>query len=181
VLQLLVPFLAGQASRRWIADWVKAHKKVLGPVDRGSILLVVYTAFSAGVVAGVWHQLSVPRLFALLGVNVVLLALALTITWIGATRLGFDRADRITIVFCGSKKSLAAGLPMATVLFAGHGAGTVGLVVLPLMLFHQIQLMVCAALARRWAASAPADEGDMTATESGNSRPADAHPGRVSR
>lgn len=181
VLQLLVPFLAGQASRRWIGDWVTAHRKVLGPVDRGSILLVVYTAFSAGVVAGVWHQLSVPRLLALLGVNVVLLALALTITWIGATRLGFGRADRITIVFCGSKKSLAAGLPMATVLFAGHGAGTVGLVVLPLMLFHQIQLMVCAALARRWAAGAPADEGDVTATESGNSRPADAHPGRVSR
>jgi solute carrier family 10 (sodium/bile acid cotransporter), member 7 len=182
VLQLLVPFLAGQASRRWIADWVTAHKKVLGPVDRGSILLVVYTAFSAGVVAGVWHQLSVPRLLALLAVNVALLALALAVTWIGATRLGFGRADRITIVFCGSKKSLAAGLPMATVLFAGHGAGTVGLVVLPLMLFHQIQLMVCAAIARRWAAGAPVEPADdATAAEGGNSRQAALRPGRVSR
>ncbi len=65
--------------------------------------------------------------------------------------LGFARADEITIVFCGSKKSLASGLPMATVLFAGQ---SVGLIVLPLMLFHQIQLMVCAALARRYAAAA---------------------------
>ena len=59
-------------------------------------------------------------------------------------------ADRITVVFCGSKKSLAAGLPMASVLFAGQ---SLGLVVLPLMLFHQLQLMVCAALARRYAAT----------------------------
>lgn len=149
VLQLLVPFLLGQASRRWTAGWVRQHRKPLALVDRGSILLVVYTAFSEGVVAGIWHQLPPLRLVGLVGVDIVLLALALVITWTAATRLRFDRADRITIVFCGSKKSLAAGLPMATVLF--HGSGTVGLIVLPLMLFHQIQLMVCAALARKWA------------------------------
>jgi sodium/bile acid cotransporter 7 len=149
--QLLLPFLLGQLSRRWIADWVKEHNPVLRFVDRGSILLVVYTAFSEGVVAGIWHQLRPARLGALIGVDMVLLALALVITWTAATRLGFDRADRITIVFCGSKKSLAAGLPMAAVLFASQGPGMVGLVVLPLMLFHQIQLMVCAALSRRWA------------------------------
>jgi sodium/bile acid cotransporter 7 len=151
-LQLLAPFLLGQLSRRWIATWVHTHKKLLSVVDRGSILVVVYTAFSEGVVAGIWHQLPLGRLGALVGVDIVLLALALTITWVGATRLRFSAADRITIVFCGSKKSLSAGLPIATVLFASHGAGAVGLVVLPLMLFHQIQLMVCAALARRWAA-----------------------------
>jgi sodium/bile acid cotransporter 7 len=151
VLRLLVPFAAGQISRRWIADWVQRHRKVLGLVDRGSILLVVYTAFSAGVVAGIWHQLSAVRLAAVVVICTVLLCIALAATWFGASRLGFDRADRITIVFCGSKKSLAAGLPMATVLFAGQGAGAVGLIVLPLMLFHQIQLMVCAALARKWA------------------------------
>jgi solute carrier family 10 (sodium/bile acid cotransporter), member 7 len=149
VSQLLVPFLAGQLSRRWLAPWVAAHRKPLGLVDRGSILLVVYTAFSAGVVAGIWHQLPPLRLLALAVVAIVLLAIALAVTWTAATRLRFSRADRITIVFCGSKKSLAAGLPMATVLF--HGSGTVGLIVLPLLVFHQIQLMVCAALAHRWA------------------------------
>jgi sodium/bile acid cotransporter 7 len=149
LVRLLAPFLAGQLARRWLGDWIAAHRRALGFVDRGSILLVVYTAFSAGVVAGIWHQLGLPALAALIGVNAVLLALALVITSVAAWRLGFDRADRITIVFCGSKKSLAAGLPMAGVLFAGHD---VGLIVLPLMLFHQIQLMVCATLARRWAA-----------------------------
>lgn len=155
VVQLLVPFLLGQLTRRWIADWVARHKPVLGVVDRGSILIVVYAAFSAGVVAGIWHQLNPLRFAELLVVNALLLALALAITSLAARRLGFDRADRITIVFCGSKKSLAAGLPMAAVLFAGQGAGAVSLIVLPLMLFHQIQLMVCAALARRWGARAP--------------------------
>jgi sodium/bile acid cotransporter 7 len=154
VLQLLVPFLLGQLARRWIATWVKRHKKLLSVVDRGSILIVVYTAFSEGVVAGVWHQLRPLRLGGLIGTDILLLACALVITWVAATKLKFDRADRITIVFCGSKKSLSAGLPMATVLFASQGAGVVGLIVLPLMLFHQIQLMVCAALARRWAARA---------------------------
>ena len=152
VLELLVPFLAGQVLRRWIADWVVKRKKILGFVDKGSILLVVYTAFSEGVVAGIWHKLSVPRLFILIGVCAALLTVVLCLTWSAATRLGFGREERITIVFCGSKKSLASGLPMATVLFAG---GNVGLIVLPLMLFHQIQLMVCASLARRWARSAP--------------------------
>ncbi|HWE90429.1 MAG TPA: bile acid:sodium symporter family protein [Pseudonocardiaceae bacterium] len=154
VLRLLAPFLAGQLARRWIGGWITAHQRPLRVVDRGSILLVVYTAFSAGVAAGIWHQLTVPRLAAVVVVNLALLGLALAITSVSARLLGFDRADRITIVFCGSKKSLAAGLPMASVLFAGAGSGAVGLIVLPLMLFHQIQLMACAALARRWARQA---------------------------
>lgn len=149
VLQLLVPFLLGQLLRRWIGGWVQRHRGVLSVVDRGSIVLVVYTAFSAGVVAGIWHQLSLVNLVALLAVALVLLAVVLAVTTTAGRLLGFDLPDRIALVFCGSKKSLASGLPMATVLFAGQN---VGLIVLPLMLFHQAQLMVCAALARRYAA-----------------------------
>lgn len=150
VLQLLVPFLAGQLLRRWVAGFLLRHKKVLGYVDRGSILLVVYTAFSAGVVEGVWHQVGPARLGALLGVEAVLLAVMLALTWYGARRLGFGREDRIAIQFAGSKKSLAAGLPMASVLFGAEAA----VAVLPLMLFHQMQLMVCAVIARRRASDA---------------------------
>ncbi|QRP48667.1 bile acid:sodium symporter family protein [Amycolatopsis sp. FDAARGOS 1241] len=157
VLQLLVPFVAGQLARRWIGGWVSRHSAPLKLVDRGSILLVVYTAFSEGMTEGIWHKLDLGPLFVLLGVCVVLLAAVLTATSVGARLLGFDRADRITIVFCGSKKSLASGLPMATVLF-GHGQ--VGLIVLPLMLFHQIQLIVCAAMARRYARHAAASDED---------------------
>ncbi|MGW7074350.1 bile acid:sodium symporter family protein [Streptomyces sp. NPDC054871] len=145
VLQLLVPFLAGQVLRRWIGGFIARNKKVLSLVDRGSILLVVYTAFSEGMVQGIWHQVTPLRLGALLGVEAVLLAVMLALTWYGAKKMGFGRGDRIAIQFAGSKKSLAAGLPMASVLFGAHAS----LAVLPLMLFHQMQLMVCAVIAKR--------------------------------
>ncbi|MFE6743477.1 bile acid:sodium symporter family protein [Streptomyces tubercidicus] len=150
VCQLLLPFLAGQLLRRWVGNRLTRHRKALGYVDRGSILLVVYTAFSAGVVQGIWHQVSALRLLCLLGVEAVLLAVMLSVTWYGSKKLGFHRADRIAITFAGSKKSLAAGLPMAGVLFGAQA----GLAALPLMVFHQMQLMVCAVLAKRLAASA---------------------------
>ncbi len=149
VLQLLLPFALGQGLRPWIGPWVEHNRKVLGLVDRGSILIVVYTAFSEGMVAGIWHQLDLAMLLRLALVNAALLAAVLGATTLLSRWLGFSRADEISIVFCGSKKSLASGLPMASVLFAGS---SVGLIVLPLMLFHQLQLMVCAALARRYAA-----------------------------
>ena len=145
VLQLLVPFVAGQLLRPWIGGFVARHKKVLGLVDRGSILLVVYTAFSEGMVKGIWHQVSPARLGGLLVVEAVLLAVMLALTWYGAKALRFGREDRIAIQFAGSKKSLASGLPMASVLFGAHAS----LAVLPLMLFHQMQLMVCAVIAKR--------------------------------
>ncbi|MEU5314321.1 bile acid:sodium symporter family protein [Streptomyces sp. NPDC021562] len=154
VLQLLVPFVAGQVLRPWIGTFVTRHKKVLGLVDRGSILLVVYTAFSEGMVKGIWHQVSAVRLGGLLVVEAALLAVMLLVTWYGARALGFGRADRVAIQFAGSKKSLASGLPMASVLFGAHAS----LAVLPLMLFHQMQLMVCAVIAKRRARDPQAQE-----------------------
>jgi sodium/bile acid cotransporter 7 len=148
LVQLLLPFLAGQIARPLIGEWAQRNKRLLGLVDRGSILLVVYTAFSEGVTQGIWHQLGLADLGRLMVVDSALLAAVLAITTYGSRFLGFSRADEVTIVFCGSKKSLASGLPMATVLLAGQ---SVGLIVLPLMLFHQIQLMVCAWLAKRYA------------------------------
>ena len=109
---------------------------------------MVYTAFSAAVLQGLWKQMPLPVLGGLLVVNAILLAVALIVTRYGSRALGFGTADEITIVFCGSKKSLASGVPMAKVLFAGHPLGAI---VLPIMLFHQIQLMTCAVLARRYA------------------------------
>jgi sodium/bile acid cotransporter 7 len=149
VLQLMVPFVAGQLLRPVIGQWIERNRGVLKFVDQGSILLVVYGAFSEAVTEGLWHHTSLGALGGLVLINVVLLALMLSITIFTSKRLGFSRADQITIIFCGSKKSLAAGVPMAKVIFASH---TVGAAVLPLMLFHQVQLMVCAALAQRWGA-----------------------------
>ncbi|MFE4664696.1 bile acid:sodium symporter family protein [Streptomyces sp. NPDC056716] len=145
VVQLLVPFVAGQLLRRWIGGFVTRHKRFLGLIDRGSILLVVYAAFSEGMVHGIWQLISASELAGLLAVEVVLLAVMLAVTWYGSKALRFSREDRIAIQFAGSKKSLAAGLPMASVLFGPQAA----LAVVPLMLFHQMQLMVCAVIAKR--------------------------------
>ena len=147
-LQLLVPFVAGQIARRWIGAWVKRNARWLKVVDQGSILLVVYTAFSEAVVTGLWHTVSPQHLAGLFVVCGILLAVVLFGTRLLGKALGFDLEDRITILFAGSKKSLATGVPMAQVLFVGSG---IGAMILPLMLFHQIQLMVCAVLAQRYA------------------------------
>ena len=152
MLQLFVPFIAGHLLRPWIGGLTQRHAPVLKFVDQGAILLVVYTAFSAAVVEGLWHQMPLPALAGLLVVCAVILALALCFTTWLSRRLGFSKEDEVTIVFCGSKKSLASGVPMAKVLFAAHA---VGAMVLPLMVFHQMQLMVCAVLAQRYARRLP--------------------------
>ena len=147
-LQLLLPFILGQIAQRWIGGWGTQNKNWLKYVDQSSILLVVYTAFSAAVIGGLWQQVPLVTLLAVVVACCVLLALALLLTHLLGKWLGFNLEDRITILFCGSKKSLATGVPMAQVLFAG---GAIGVLILPLMLFHQIQLMVCAVLAQRYA------------------------------
>jgi len=146
-VELLLPFVAGHLSRPWIGAWVDHNRKWLKNVDQGSILLVVYTAFSASVVGGLWKTVPATALATLVVVCCVLLAVVLVATTQLARRLGFNKEDEITIVFCGSKKSLATGVPMAQVLFVG---AAVGPALLPLMIFHQIQLMVCAVLAQRY-------------------------------
>ncbi|WP_223515101.1 bile acid:sodium symporter family protein [Pseudomonas sp. GL-R-26] len=147
-VQLLLPFIVGQIARRWIGNWVARNKSWLKFVDQGSILLVVYGAFSEAVIEGLWHQIPLLDLVGLVVACCVVLALVLVASTVLGKAFGFNQEDRITILFCGSKKSLATGVPMAQVLFAGS---TIGLLILPLMLFHQIQLMVCAMLAQRYA------------------------------
>ena len=148
VTQILIPFAVGQAVRPWVGPWVHRHPVLTTIVDRGSILVVVYAAFSAGMVAGIWSQISVMSLAAVLFINLAILGLVIFATTATSRWLGFSREDEIAIVFCGSKKSMASGIPMAAILFPGHA---IGMIVLPLMLFHQAQLFVCAVLARRYA------------------------------
>jgi sodium/bile acid cotransporter 7 len=160
-LQLLLPFILGHLARPVVEPVLRRFKSVVSLVDRGSILVVVYTAFSAAVVEGVWRQVSATDLVLVLVVNAVLLGLVLMFTAWSSRALGFSREDQIAIIFCGSKKSLASGVPMAGVLFP---AATVGALIMPLMLFHQMQLMVCAVLARRYAA---ADDKQPAQAEAG--------------
>ncbi|WP_395329265.1 bile acid:sodium symporter family protein [Novosphingobium sp. BL-8H] len=148
-VQLLLPFIAGHLLRPWIGGFVSRHKKLLGYTDRGSILLVVYTAFGAAVLDGLWHKVTLAELGLIAALSLGILAVIMVLGNVLGRMLGFSHEDRIVILFCGSKKSLATGVPLAGVLFP---PAQVGAIILPLMFFHQIQLMVCAVLARRLAA-----------------------------
>lgn len=150
--QLLLPFLLGQLARPLLAAFLTRRKTLVARVDRSSILLVVYTAFSAAVVDGLWNRVSALDLLILALASLVLLGIVLAATWYAGRGIGLAYPDRVVLLFCGSKKSLASGVPIAGALFP---AAQVGLTILPLMLFHQIQLIACAIIARRLAASQP--------------------------
>lgn len=143
--QLLLPFVLGQLLRRWVGDI--ARNKLTKHIDRLSIAMVVYAAFSDGIVQGIWTRISPWQILFLVVLSLLLVEFLLWLSGVVARKLGFSYGDRVAIQFCGSKKSLATGLPMAAVIFGG---AQVGALILPLMIFHQVQLMVCAAKAARW-------------------------------
>lgn len=153
-LQLLLPFVLGQLARPWLLGWLDRRRSLLGWVDRGSILLVVYVAFSAAVVRGLWQTIAPAELALLVLVDAGLLALVVALTRLASRIARLSREDEIAVVFCGSKKSLATGVPMAGLVFPEAIAGKV---LLPLMVFHQIQLMVIAVIAQRWGRRSPRD------------------------
>lgn len=155
-LLLLVPFVLGQLLRPYVFPYMAKVPSIVKAFDQGSILMVVYGAFSSAVVAGLWHQVSGKTLILLIIVCSVLLTLIMLLTLYIPRWMGFNRADQKAIFFCGSKKTLASGVPMAQILFIGQ---PLGMIVLPIMIFHQIQLMVCGVIANYWAKqSAGADQ-----------------------
>lgn len=159
VLQLMLPFLAGHLLRPLIGGLVARYKSIVAKVDRGSILLVVYSAFGAAVRDGLWHRITTHDLLLLLLLCAALLAVVLAASWSAARLLALDREDAVVLLFCGSKKSLASGVPLAGLLFP---AAAVGTAILPLMLFHQLQLIVCAGLAKNLARKAAQQQTQLT-------------------
>lgn len=146
--QLILPFALGHMMRPRLIGFLERHRTLLTKVDRGAILTVVYSAFSAAVVQGLWQRYSVSDLGWTSAIDAVVLAMALATTTIVARVFGFNKSDEVAIVFCGSKKSLVSGVPIASAIFP---SAQVGPLILPLMIFHQLQLMACAVLARRYA------------------------------
>lgn len=149
-LQILLPFFLGQIARPWVGAFVQRHRLMTLSVDRGAILLIVYSAFSAGTVSGLWHAIAGPSLVLLIVVVALLLGLAMVTMVYGGRAMGMAVEDRAVLFFCGSTKSLATGLPIATALFP---AATLGATVLPLMVYHLTQLLVCAMVAQHAARS----------------------------
>ncbi len=160
LLQLLLPFAAGQVAQRWIGPWVRAHRSLTVVTDRGTILLVAYTSVSHATTSGAWDHITLGVLVVLVLVCAAMLALMLAVTWRAGAELHLVRADRIALLMCGSKKSLATGLPMAAVLFSPVVAASIAL---PVIVFHQLQLATCAVIARRLARGA--DDGALALAE----------------
>jgi len=155
VLWLVTPLVFGQMCRPWLGAWAARHKKRIGLTDRCTILLLVYTSFCDSMKWNVWsgHGLA-PVIETLLG-TVLIFTLAMLAMGAICDALGFSRADRIAAVFCGSKKTLASGLPMAQLIFGAHPG--ISLILLPIMIYHPLQLVICGVLAGRWARDTEAE------------------------
>jgi sodium/bile acid cotransporter 7 len=149
VLWLVLPLCVGQAMRPWLGALAARHKARINVIDRLTILLLVYTSFCDSVTAGVW-QSGGEALVVSAAACVVLLAVALATTWALGRWLGFERSDRITALFCGSKKTLASGVPMARLIFGAHPE--LAIILLPIMIYHPLQLLVGGWLAGKLAA-----------------------------
>ncbi|GAB5453844.1 MAG: bile acid:sodium symporter [Henriciella sp.] len=147
-LMLLAPFAIGQLVRPLIKQAVTKHKKILSLLDRSVILLIVFTSFATSTVGGIWTRFSAGEIVATIGLVLVLLAIAFVMTVWLSRRMGLPLEDEAAVVFCGSTKSLANGAPIAQILFAG--SPLLGVILLPLMLYHQLQLVGCAILAQRY-------------------------------
>jgi sodium/bile acid cotransporter 7 len=161
LLELLAPFIAGHLLRPWIGRWAERNRRLLALTDRGSILLVVYTAFSAAVVNGVWNQLPPVTMTSVVFIVALLLTIVLLVTALCSSLADFSRPDRVAVVFCGSQKSLVSGVPIANVLFP---PSMVGPALIPLMVYYPMQLVVCAWLAKRYARASQA-KGEIATIE----------------
>ncbi|MDY3560152.1 bile acid:sodium symporter [Gemmata sp. JC673] len=156
IIWLVLPLVAGQLLRPWLGGWAARNKRFTQRVDRGTVLLLVYTSFCDSVKRGVWTGQGWETLAVAVAGSALLLTAALLATSAACRLLGFPEEDRIAAVFCGSKKTLASGVPMAALIF-GASADT-GLILVPIMIYHPLQLVVCGVLAGRWARREPEPE-----------------------
>ena len=145
---LVLPLAIGQAMRPLIGTWITRHKARISLVDRGTILLLVYTSFCDSFKEGVWSRVTTPQLWLILAIAAVLFTAVMAAVSLATNALRFSREDRIAAMFCGSKKTLASGVPMAKLIFGAHPA--LGLILLPIMIYHPLQLVICGVLAERW-------------------------------
>ncbi|UCV15611.1 bile acid:sodium symporter family protein [Quatrionicoccus australiensis] len=149
LLWLVLPLVLGQLSRPALATWASRNKGRIQIVDRLTILTLVYTSFADTVKEGVWSNYGPLILLETIVGSTLLFAIVLALTRLLGRLLGLPIEDRIAAVFCGSKKTLASGVPMAHLIFGANPA--LGLILMPIMIYHPLQLAVGGVLAQRWA------------------------------
>lgn len=145
---LLLPFALGQIAQRWLGLWAAREKRLLSLFDRAVILLAVYVAFSGAVSSGALARVNGADLFQLLIAASALLAIGFMVAWLTGRAMKLDYADRVTLLFAAAHKSLATGAPMAALLFPPEIAGVM---ILPAIFYHQLQLIASAPIATRLA------------------------------
>ena len=145
---LVLPLAIGQTVRPWLATWAKRNKAWIGVLDRLTILLLIYTSFCDSFVFGVWTKHGPWAVVVTCAISVTLFFLVLYMLGFASDRLRLNREDRIAALFCGSKKSMATGVPMAQLMFGTNPA--LGLILLPIMIYHPFQLIICGLLAHKW-------------------------------
>jgi sodium/bile acid cotransporter 7 len=160
-LMLLAPLVLGQIARRWIGGFIARNKRYTNILDKSVILLLVYSAFCNSMLSGMWEQQSGSVILAAFAGSALLLAVILVLTTSVTRWAGFNHGDRVAGVFCASKKSLAAGAPMAALIFGQHPA--LGLILLPIMIYHPLQLVVCSVMAETYSQRAARLEAALAA------------------
>jgi sodium/bile acid cotransporter 7 len=145
-LILILPFAIGQLAQGWAGGWVKGHRQLVTWFDRGSIAIAVYVAFSGAVEQGLWGLVTPLQWGALLVLVTLFLLLGFGGAWLLGGTLGLARPERISFLFAGAQKSIALGAPLASVLFPPAVAG---LLLLPVLVYHLLQLVISAPLANR--------------------------------
>ena len=143
---LLVPFLLGQVAQGWLIGWVKAHRGLVTAMDRSSIAIAVYVAFSGAVAQQFWTRIDLAGWLWLAGGTALFLLFGHGGAWLLGGALKLDRPNRISMLFAGAQKSIAMGAPLAAVLFKPDVAGVI---LLPILLYHLVQLVIAAPIARR--------------------------------
>jgi sodium/bile acid cotransporter 7 len=153
LILVVAPIVLGQALRLLLADWIARQRLLIKVIDRGTILAIVFNSFADSVADGVWHGRGV-SLVVMVGLGSMILLTAMFFLLEGVCRaLGFTRGDTIAAAFCGTKKSLASGIPMAKVMFGTSPA--LGMIILPFVVYHLLQLVAASIVARRWAEHDP--------------------------
>jgi solute carrier family 10 (sodium/bile acid cotransporter), member 7 len=145
---LVLPLAVGQALHPWLGRVAARHKAGISVVDRSTILMLVYTSFCDSFQQGIWSRHGAGQLWLVLGIAVALFVVVMFAVSLAARALRFSREDKIAAMFCGSKKTLASGVPMAKLIFGAHPA--LGMILLPIMIYHPLQLVICGVLAERW-------------------------------
>ena len=148
LLQIVLPLMLGLLLQRFLGNFARAHSKKLSLFDKSVIVLIVFSSFSTSFASNLFASLD-PLSLVKLSVIVVLLFFAVyAFTGYVCKLFNFSLQDTITVKFAGTKKSLVHGSVMAKIIFGS--SASLGLFLLPIMLYHILQLILVAIFAERY-------------------------------